>query len=171
AWVPSSQLLASGRTRTIAWIRVAELGPYLVAAWILTERFGVIGAAFVWSAGCAVDSVLLFGVTRRLASLPWLPLTDRRLRSLAGPAALGGAAMVLAHVASGLTARLAWAGSLALAYGAAVWCLVLTSQERRGITALVGSALGGNRSAPRVGTPRVLRQRKHGRHRRGQLRR
>ena len=81
----------------IAYIRVAELVPYLVAAWILTERFGVIGAASVWSAGCALDSVLLFGVARRVASFPWLPLSDRRLRSLAGPVTLAGTAMLLAR--------------------------------------------------------------------------
>jgi O-antigen/teichoic acid export membrane protein len=159
ACMPTSYLMAAGRTRTIACIRVAELGPYLVAAWILTDRFGVIGAAFVWSAGCAVDSVLLFGVTRRLASLPWLPLSDRRLGSVGGLVALAGAATLLAHATSGLTSRLACAGVLALAYGAAVWCLILTSQERRGITALAGPALDGSRSAPNVGTQ--LRRRQH----------
>ena len=52
----------------IAYIRVAQPRPDLVGAWILTERFGVIGAAFAWSAGCALDSVLLFGAVRRVAS-------------------------------------------------------------------------------------------------------
>ena len=140
AWMPMSYLLSSGRARMIACIRVTELVPYLVAAWILTEHFGVMGAAFVWSAGCALDSVLLFGVARRVASLPCLPLSDRRLRSLAGPLALGGAAILLAHVTSGLAARLVWATALTLVYGAAVWYLILTSRERHGITALAGHA-------------------------------
>ena len=185
AWMPSSQLLASGRTRTLAWIRVAEVGPYLVAAWILTERFGVLGAASVWAARCAVDSVLLFGVTRRIASLPWLPLSGRPVRSLAGLVALGGAATLLAHAASGLAARLALTGALALAYGAALWWLILTSQERRGITALAGSALGRNWPARRAetlsgqrrhkrGVPKRARRhqarRQPGRHRRSELR-
>jgi O-antigen/teichoic acid export membrane protein len=145
AWMPISYLLSSGRTRMIAYIRVAELVPYLVAAWILTGRFGVIGAAFVWSAGCALDSVLMFGVARRVASLPCLPLSDRRLRSLAGPLALGGAAMLLAPVTSGLTARVAWAAALTLAYGGAVWYLILTGRERHGIMALAGHARNSNR--------------------------
>jgi O-antigen/teichoic acid export membrane protein len=148
AWMPVSYLLSSGRSRMIAYIRVAELVPYLVAAWILTERFGVIGAAVVWSAGCALDSVLLFGAARRAASLSCLPLSDRRLRSLAGPVALGGAAILLAQVTSGLTARLGWAAALALAYGAAVWYVILTSRERRGIMALAGRAGGSRLSMP-----------------------
>ncbi len=149
AWMPVSYLLSSGRARMLAYIRVAELVPYLVAAWILTERFGVMGAAFVWSAWCALDSVLLFAAARRVASLPWLPLSDRRLRSLAGPLALGGAALLLAHVTSGLGARLVWAAALALVYGAAAWYLILTSRERHGIMALVRHVPGGNLATPR----------------------
>ena len=176
AWMPLSYLLSSGRSRMIAYIRVAELVPYLVAAWILTERFGVIGAAVVWSAGCTLDSVLLFAATRRVASLPWLPLSDRRLLSLAGPVALGGAAILLAHVTSGLAARLSWAAVLALAYGAAVWYVILTSRERHGIMALAGRAAGGRlpvpqgrhvaqrpRSSRRARAPRATRAPRHAR--------
>jgi O-antigen/teichoic acid export membrane protein len=177
AWMPISYLLSSGRARMIAYIRVAELVPYLVAAWILTKQFGVIGAAVVWSAGCAVDSLLLFGMTRRVVSLPFLPLSDRRLRSLAGPLALGAAALLLAQVTSGLTARLVWAVALMLAYGVAVWCLILTSRERQGITVLAGRALGVNlstaqsRHAAAVRRPRSFRRAQAPRHARVSARR
>jgi O-antigen/teichoic acid export membrane protein len=149
AWMPVSYLLSAGRSRTIAFIRVAEVVPYLVAAWILTERFGVMGAAVVWSAGCVLDSLLLFGAVRRAALLPWLPLSDRRLRALAAPLALGSAALLLAQVTSGLLARLPWVVVLALAYGAAMWSVVLTDRERYGIAALARRALGRPASAPR----------------------
>ena len=145
AWMPMSVLLSAGRTRLIAGIRGAELVPYLAAAWILTERFGVMGAAVVWSAGCALDSVLLFGAARRVAALPCLPLSDRRLRSLAGPVVLAGVAVLLAQVTSGLTARLACAAFLTLGYGAAVWYVILTDRERRGIMTLAGHTLGAAR--------------------------
>jgi O-antigen/teichoic acid export membrane protein len=158
AWMPISYLLSSGRARMIAYIRMAELVPYLVAAWILTKQFGVIGAAVVWSAGCAVDSLLLFGMTRQVASLPFLPLSDRRLRSLIGPLALGGAALLLAQVTSGLASRLVWAVALTLAYGVAAWCLILTRRERQGIMALVEHALGGNLSASQSRHAAAVRQ-------------
>lgn len=168
AWMPVSYLLSSGRTKMIAYIKVAELGPYLLAAWVLTRQFGLIGAACVWAAGCALDSALLFGAARRVASLPCMPLSDRRLRSLGGPLILGGAALLLAHVTSGLTIRLVWAAALALAYGAAVWCLILTSRERHGIVELAGRALGGNLSTPQsrniARRPRSFRRSRAPRH-------
>jgi O-antigen/teichoic acid export membrane protein len=176
AWMPVSYLLSSGRSRAIARIRVAELAPYLVAAWILTERFGVIGAAVVWSGGCALDSVPLFGAARRAASLPCLPPSDRRLRSVAGPVALGGAALLLVQVTSGLAVRLTWALALTLAYGAAVWYLILTSRERYGIMALARRAAGSRlpvsqgrhaarrpRSSRRARAPRPVRAPRHAR--------
>jgi O-antigen/teichoic acid export membrane protein len=176
AWMPVSYLLSSGRSKVIARIRVAELAPYLVAAWILTERFGVIGAAVVWSGGCALDSVLLFAATRLAAPLPWLPLSDRRLRSVAGPVAFGGAALLLAQVTSGLTTRLGLAAALAVAYGAAVWYVILTGRERDGIMALAGRAAGSRlpvsqgrhaarrpRSSRRTRAPRPVRAPRHAR--------
>ncbi len=148
AFMPTSYLLSSGRTKMIAYIRAAQLVPYLVAAWILTERFGVVGAALAWSAGCALDSALLFGAARRVASLPWLPLSDRRLRSLAGPLALGAAAFLLARLTGGLPGRLGLAAALTLGYMMAVWYVILTRRERRGIIALTERAAGGDLFTP-----------------------
>lgn len=167
AWMPMSYLLSSGRTKMIAFIRAAEVGPYLVAAWVCTGHFGVMGAAVVWAAGCALDSVLLFGAARWVARLPFVPLSDRRLRSLAGPVALAAAALLLAQVTSGLAARLAWAAALALAYGAAAWHLILTGQERRGIAGLAGRARRGTTSD---GQRRFSRYARGSRHARASLR-
>jgi O-antigen/teichoic acid export membrane protein len=168
ASMPISYMLSSGRAKLIARIRVGELIPYLAAAWILTEKFGVIGAASVWSAGCVLDSVLLFAAARRVMSLPCLPLSDQRLRSFAGPLALGGVAMLLAQVTSGLTARLVWSAVLTLAYGAAVWYLILTSRERHGLMVLAGRALGGKPAMPqsrnRLEQPRSSRRGRAPRH-------
>jgi len=141
AWLPVSYLLSAGRTKLLAYIKLGELAPYLVAAWVLTDRFGVIGAACAWSVGCVLDSVLLFAAVRQVATLPWLPLSDRRRRSLAAPVVLGGAAVLLDHVTSGLAGRLGWAAALVLIYGAVVWYLVLSDRERRGLTALAGQTL------------------------------
>jgi len=148
AWLPVSYLLSSGRTKAIAWIKVAELVPYLAAAWFLTRWFGVIGAALAWSAMCVLESVLLFMVTQRVADLPWLPLPDRSLRSLAGPLVLGGAALLLTYVTSGLAIRLVWAAVLALAYGTATWWLILTRRERRGLTVLARNVLRRGKPLP-----------------------
>ena len=72
AFMPTSYLLSSGRTKMIAYIRAAQLVPYLVAAWILTDRFGVIGAAFAWSGGvCAgFRAVVRRGATGCVVAVP-----------------------------------------------------------------------------------------------------
>ena len=49
SYVPYFYLISSGRTKTIAYIRFAELVPYIVGATVLTAKFGAMGAAAVWS--------------------------------------------------------------------------------------------------------------------------
>ncbi len=81
------------------------------------------------------------GATGRVLALPATvgpaPALTGRTRGARryGPAA--------GPVTSGLTARLGWAAALTLAYGAAVWFVILTSRERHGIMALAGRVAGG----------------------------
>jgi O-antigen/teichoic acid export membrane protein len=153
--VPSVYMLSAGKTKVLAALQVAELVPYLGAAWVLTAKWGAIGAAVVWTARATVDSIAHFAVVRRLARLPVLPLSDRRLRSAAAPGLLGLACIGAASLTGGLLARVAIAALLLVAYGAAVWRLVFTVRERRGIGNLLGEILGPrltrSRAAARTG--------------------
>lgn len=137
AYMPNVYLLSSGHTKTIARIKTAELAPFLLGAWVLVQHYGIMGAAVAWSARCALDSALLFGAARRVASLPVVPLSERRLRSVTGTVALGGAALVMAVFTNGLGARLGAAATLAVAYGLVSRYLVLTPDERHGIAGLI----------------------------------
>ena len=141
AYVPYSYLLSSGRTKIIAYIQTAEVLPYIAGAWVLTARFGAIGAALVWSATFVVDAVVFLVVVWRVARLPFSPLSERRLRSIAGPAALGCAVAAAATVTHGLTARLGCAVLLSLAYALAIWRLVLTARERDNLLGLVAEVV------------------------------
>jgi O-antigen/teichoic acid export membrane protein len=137
-WVPLSYLLSAGRTKVIAYVQTAEVVPYLVGAYLLTSRFGAVGAAAVWSARLVVQAVVLFAVVRRVApQLPFSPLSERRARSVAAPLALGCAAIAAATVSQSLGARAVWVTGLGALYVAAVWRLVLTTRERRGLLSLV----------------------------------
>lgn len=138
AYLPNALLLSSGRTTTIAYIKTAEVVPYLAGAWVLTQHFGVNGAAYAWTARCAVDSILLFSMCRQVRSSWDLVLPGRKLRSTAGLPVLGGAALLVATLVHGVVARFAGAAVLALAYGVATWCLVLSSGERRRLLELGG---------------------------------
>ncbi|MGH7442906.1 MAG: polysaccharide biosynthesis C-terminal domain-containing protein, partial [bacterium] len=141
AWVPQSYLVASGRAKAVAYIRLAEVGPYLTGAWVLTARFGATGAAAAWAAGLGLYSLTCLAVVWRMSRLPFLPLSERRWRCIAGYAALGLAVVLAAKLSHGLALRVGWAAVLGLAYGAATWSMVLSPRERDGLFRLAADAL------------------------------
>ncbi len=59
AQVPFAHLQASGRSHITARIHVAELLPYCALLYWAVARYGALGAAWVWSARCAVDAGLM----------------------------------------------------------------------------------------------------------------
>ena len=144
AWVAGSYLLSAAKTKVLAWLQAAELAPYLGAAWVLTAKWGVLGAAIVWSARVAIDSVARLVIVHRIAGLPWLPLSARRVRSVAAPVLLAVACRGAAGLTGGLIARSAIAALLLAAYCVGVWWLVLTARERRGVANLLSEMLGRN---------------------------
>jgi O-antigen/teichoic acid export membrane protein len=137
AWVPVTYLLSSGRTKFIAYVQVAEVIPYVAAAYVLTARFGAMGAALVWAAAIVVDAAVYFVLVWHIAKLPFLPLSQRRLRSIGGPAALGCALGLAAIVSRGLVVRLGLAAGLGAVYVVSAWQLVLTAREREGLLRMV----------------------------------
>jgi O-antigen/teichoic acid export membrane protein len=145
SWVTQSYMLSAAKTKTLAWLQAVELGPYLGAAWVLTAKWGAVGAAVVWSVRLVLDCIVRFVIVHRSAGLPWLPLSERRLRSLAAPATLGLGCFVTAILTRGLAARAGAAAELLVVYGAGLWWMVLTSRERRGVINLVGDILGSKR--------------------------
>jgi O-antigen/teichoic acid export membrane protein len=137
AWVPVTYLLSSGRTKLIAYVQLVEVLPYVAAAYVLTEKFGAMGAAIVWSATIGVDAVAYFGLARRIAHLPVSPLSEQRWRSIGSLVALGCALVLAATVSSSFAARIAWAIALGVIYAMAVWRLVLTAKEREALSRLI----------------------------------
>lgn len=66
AHLPYTLLHSAGRSDITAKFHLAELLPYLVSvAWALTH-YGIVGAAAVWSARCAIDTALLYIAAARL---------------------------------------------------------------------------------------------------------
>lgn len=151
AWVPTSYLLSSGRTRVLAYLELTQVGPYLFLAWILTEHYGVIGASIVWSGRLVLQSVTLFILVRRLAPhLPFHPLSERRWRAFIAPVALGCLLLATAIVTEGVTRWIA-AGGLSTAYAVLIWRVVLTARERTVLLHLLEQLLdrsGSSWSAP-----------------------
>ena len=66
AAVPYTLLHAKGNPRLTAIFHMVELLLYLLALWMLTTRFGLLGAAWAWVARVGLDWLLLHFAARRL---------------------------------------------------------------------------------------------------------
>jgi len=74
AQVPFSFLQGTGKPDVTSKLHVAELVFYIPALWFLIKSFGITGAAIAWSVRIAIDTALLFYVTRRSFSpAPGIP--------------------------------------------------------------------------------------------------
>lgn len=62
---PFALLQASGRPRSTALLHLVELPLYGTLLWVLTGRYGLVGAAAAFTIRCAVDCVALCGLTYR----------------------------------------------------------------------------------------------------------
>jgi O-antigen/teichoic acid export membrane protein len=92
AHLPLTLLQSKGRTDVIAWLHLLQLAPYLLALWWALERFGIAGAAFVWTLRVTVDALLLHACAWKAA-----PAWQHLLRtSLAASLALAGVLGLLA---------------------------------------------------------------------------
>jgi O-antigen/teichoic acid export membrane protein len=152
AYLPFSQLLASGRTSTIAAIHVAELIPYLVLAAFLTASFGALGAAIAWSTRVIVDAVAFFVLVHRREGLSWVPTPTRGLAFVLSTAGFAGLLWTLSMGTSSLPARLGWCLAALALYGAVLVKGVLTTDERRGVLALLRDILPARLAAHLGGT-------------------
>lgn len=107
--IPSTVLIARGRPDLLTKLLLAYLIPYVVLLYFATERFGIIGAAAVWTLRAAFDPVLFLFTRPSRADM----------RTLAISAALAFAAMVVA-LALAWTSPFYWA-AMALIGGGAVY--------------------------------------------------
>ena len=64
AYFPYTVIIASGRSELIARIYWLEVIPFIILAWILSSRFGALGAAMAWSTRVIIDSAAMFGLAR-----------------------------------------------------------------------------------------------------------
>jgi O-antigen/teichoic acid export membrane protein len=141
ARVPVSYLLASGRTTLFAKIQLYELVPYVVGSWVLTAKFGVLGAALIWSGRLVIETIIIFAVVRVTASLPTSPLPTRRFNSVMAQLILCAGAGIAIIISHGIVVRLCWVAGLGLIYLITLWRLVLAPGERQGLLFLADEAL------------------------------
>lgn len=111
AYVPYHFLQATGRPGFVARLHLLETVPYLVLLWLALGRYGIVGAAVVWTLRVAADTLVLC----------WASGTDRRAwiqMGQAGLLVLGAAAVVSTW---DWTAWPRWAASAVLVPVTAAW--------------------------------------------------
>lgn len=115
-----------GRPDITGKFHLVELPLYLLMAWYLMPRYGILGAALAWSIRMVGDSVLLLAVCPRL--LPETRTTIVRMSLwLTGASAVLFASMSLTTTMSRLTV----ATLVAIAWVMVVWRFLLTPEERQ----------------------------------------
>jgi O-antigen/teichoic acid export membrane protein len=109
AQVPFAHLQASGRSWLTARFHLAELLPYGLALYWAVSRHGALGAAWIWSARCAVDAALMLlatwtldrhAVSRRLLATLGLATAAAALAAVAAASATAAGALLLALMAA-----------------------------------------------------------------------
>jgi O-antigen/teichoic acid export membrane protein len=115
-------LQSQGKANVTGKLNIVEFLPFVAILWVLTQSFGIVGAATAWSLRCTVDALAML----------WLSGMKRRdLLRLLPPAGLLVATLVIAHflgsniVANFLVAALVGSASVALGY--------LFSEDWRGL--------------------------------------
>jgi O-antigen/teichoic acid export membrane protein len=143
-------LQSQGRADVTGKLNIVEFLPFVAILWVLTQSFGIVGAATAWSLRCTVDALAML----------WLSEMKRKeLLRLLPPAALLVATLVIARflgsniVANFLVAALVGSASVALGY--------LFSEDWRGLILaqltrariFIGSLTNRAKRSPSITTP------------------
>jgi O-antigen/teichoic acid export membrane protein len=100
-------LQASGRTALIAKVNTIQVPIYLAASALVVPRFGVMGAAAVWSLRIVVEAVVLVAIVCRDISVPFRRLAKDVMARAADCLPLAFALVLSAQVTPTLIVRLA----------------------------------------------------------------
>jgi O-antigen/teichoic acid export membrane protein len=125
ALVPFNLLQGIGRPDLTAILHLVELPVYLVLLWMLIRGRGIEGAAIAWSSRIAIDSLLLFGIARKI--LPGK--NPMSFRTILLPA-LSLLALGLATVLQGAIVKGVFLLATMLIFAYVTWSMVLTPEER-----------------------------------------
>lgn len=138
AYVPYNMLQALGRPDLTGKFHLLELPPYIVLCICLIPRWGIAGAAFASTIRFLADSALLFWAVHRYCRCSLRAFWTAAFLPLAGLSGILGLVLILVRIASrGPWIHLALGGLALAGYLAAVWVLLVDSQEKPRISQAV----------------------------------
>jgi len=140
AHIPMTVLHARGHADVPAKLHLVELPVYLLLLFVLIPRWGIDGAALVWTLRCGLDVLVLFTLARRRMPQRRFGFTRAQLAvvgivlaALAGALALSSPLQRLAYLIAGL-----------LVTGTLAWLILLDAPERLRVRRPL-ALLSGNR--------------------------
>ena len=144
AYIPHASITASGRTDVFAKLYWIELAVYVVLAWLLIGRFGIIGAAIAWSLRVFLDAFVIIALSKRIAGAKFAFFAHFGVLL----AAIGVLILPIVLYASGLYFPIVLtAGVIALGlYSILVWNRFVDADEKAWMKALVRGMLARSRS-------------------------
>lgn len=126
--IPFALIQGAGRADLVAKLHLVELPLYLGAVWFIAGSWGVEGIALAWLVRAALDTLVLFAITRRFLGFQTLPVSTGVL--LASAMLFAGAVVLYEATASYKALFLA---ATLLGFGILGWFIVLEPGERAGI--------------------------------------
>ena len=82
SYFPFAVLQAAGRPDLPAKLHLAEVGFYMMLAWILIGRYGIEGAAIAWAVRTILDTIILFHMAARVLKISYPKIKILSLASL-----------------------------------------------------------------------------------------
>jgi len=82
SYFPFAVLQAAGRPDLPAKLHLAEVGFYMMLAWILIGRYGIEGAAIAWAVRSILDTIILFHMAARVLKISYPKIKILSLTSL-----------------------------------------------------------------------------------------
>jgi O-antigen/teichoic acid export membrane protein len=142
ARIPLTYLQATGRPGIPARIRIYQLPVYLLLSAFCITRWGITGAAWVWSGRIAFETAVLFVVTSRggYVTLPADAAARLNRGLLVSVLVLLCGAVLAWLVPAGFMARMALTGLLLLGYAWYAWLALVDPGHREKIGLLLARA-------------------------------
>lgn len=132
AFIPFTLLQSLERAKITAAIHLIELPFYLLLLWFGITKYGLIGAAFAWSARMIVDLVLLSTVLHRV-----YPAIRPVIKKLFNPLIMIIVAFAIAFVPLPLGSKVIATFVLLVCFYCYMWFWFLDSEEREAVLGLL----------------------------------
>ena len=140
---PMAYLHGVNRPDLPAKFHLVEFPIFLALAWLLMPRWGVAGAAAVWTIRVGVDTSLLLTAVHRTAQRSAMPSRRPWQRAIPLLAIAGGVvAAAFPLLPEDLMGRVAAAAGATFVLGVASWFVLLDRTERAQIRELARNPLG-----------------------------